>query len=69
MPLRLLATSPAALPRLADSVMTALDIFVILLLGGAALVGFVRGFTHEVLSLLSWVAGIAALKLFHTPLS
>lgn len=49
--------------------MTALDIFVILLLGGAALVGFVRGFTHEVLSLLSWVAGIAALKLFHTPLS
>jgi membrane protein required for colicin V production len=49
--------------------MTALDIFVILLLGGAALVGFVRGFTHEVLSLLSWVAGIAALKLFHPPLS
>lgn len=49
--------------------MTALDIFVILLLGGAAMVGFVRGFTHEVLSLLAWVAGIAALKLFHTPLS
>lgn len=48
--------------------MTALDIFVILLLGGAALVGFVRGFTHEVLALLAWVAGIAALKLFHTPL-
>jgi len=48
--------------------MTALDIFVILLLGGAALVGFVRGFTHEVLSLLAWVGGIAALKLFHTPL-
>jgi membrane protein required for colicin V production len=48
--------------------MTALDIFVILLLGGAALIGFVRGFTHEVLALLAWVAGIAALKLFHTPL-
>ena len=48
--------------------MTALDIFVILLLGGAALVGFVRGFTHEVLALLAWVVGIAALKLFHTPL-
>ena len=48
--------------------MTALDIFVILLLGGAALVGFVRGFTHEVLSLLAWIAGIAALKLFHTGL-
>lgn len=48
--------------------MTALDIFVILLLGGAALVGFVRGFTHEVLSLIAWIAGIAALKLFHTSL-
>ncbi|MCL6699653.1 CvpA family protein [Sphingomonas sp. NSE70-1] len=48
--------------------MTALDIFVILLLGGAALVGFVRGFVHEVLALAAWVAGIAALKLFHTPL-
>ena len=47
--------------------MTALDIFVVLLLGGAALIGFVRGFTHEVLSLAAWVAGIAALKLFHTP--
>jgi membrane protein required for colicin V production len=45
--------------------MTALDIFVILLLGGAALVGFVRGLTHEVLALAAWVAGIAALKLFH----
>jgi len=48
--------------------MTALDIFVILLLGGAALVGFIRGFTHELLALLAWVAGIAALKLFHAPL-
>ena len=48
--------------------MTALDIFVILLLGGAALIGFVRGFTHEVLSLAAWIAGIAALKLFHGPL-
>ncbi len=48
--------------------MTALDIFVILLLGGAALIGFVRGLTHEVLALVAWVAGIAALKLFHTPL-
>ena len=48
--------------------MTALDIFVILLLGGAALIGFVRGFTHEVLSLVAWITGIAALKLFHSPL-
>ena len=48
--------------------MTALDIFVVLLLGGAALIGFVRGFAHEVLALAAWIAGIAVLKLFHTPL-
>ena len=48
--------------------MTALDIFVILVVGGAALVGFVRGFAHEVLSLFAWIAGIVALKMFHTPL-
>lgn len=46
--------------------MTALDIFVILLLGGGAMVGFVRGFVHETLTLLAWVAAIACLKLFHT---
>jgi len=49
--------------------MSALDIFVILILGGAALVGFVRGFAHEVMALLAWIAGIAAVKLFHAPLS
>lgn len=49
--------------------MTALDIFVILTVGGAALIGFVRGFAHEVLALLAWIAGIVALKLFHTPLT
>ena len=49
--------------------MTALDIFVLLLLGGATVVGFLRGFTHEVLSLLAWIAGIAMLKLFHAPLA
>ena len=48
---------------------SALDIFVILLLGGGALIGFVRGFVQEVLSLMAWVAGIAMLKLFHTQLS
>jgi len=47
--------------------MTALDIFVILLLGGAAMVGFVRGFAHEILALLAWIVAIAALKLFHAP--
>lgn len=48
--------------------MTALDIFVVLLLGGAALIGFVRGFAHEVLALVAWIVAIAALKLFHSPL-
>ena len=48
--------------------MTALDIFVILLLGGAAMVGFVRGFAHEVLALFAWIVAIAVLKLFHGPL-
>ena len=50
------------------AIVTALDIFVILLLGGGAVIGFVRGFVHEVLSLFAWIAAIAALKLFHTPL-
>jgi membrane protein required for colicin V production len=47
---------------------TALDIFVFLLLIGGAAVGFVRGFVHEVISLLAWVVAIAMLKLFHTQL-
>ena len=48
--------------------MTALDVFVFLLLIGGAAVGFVRGFIHEVVSLLAWVVAIAMLKLFHTQL-
>lgn len=48
--------------------MSALDIFVILLLGGGAAIGFVRGFVHEVLSLFAWVVAIAMLKLFHAQL-
>ena len=47
--------------------MTALDIFVLLLIGGGALVGFLRGFTHEILSLAAWIAAIVVLKAFHTP--
>lgn len=49
--------------------MTALDIFVILVVGGAAMIGFIRGFAHEVLALIAWIAGIVALKLFHAPLT
>jgi membrane protein required for colicin V production len=47
---------------------TALDVFVFLLLIGGAAVGFVRGFVHEVISLLAWTVGIAMLKLFHSQL-
>lgn len=45
--------------------MTALDVFVFLLLIGGAAVGFVRGFVHEVISILAWIVAIAMLKLFH----
>jgi membrane protein required for colicin V production len=48
--------------------MTALDVFVFLLLIGGGAVGFVRGFVHEVISLLAWVVAVAMLKLFHTQL-
>lgn len=48
--------------------MTALDVFVFLLLIGGGAVGFVRGFVTEVFSLFAWIVGIAMLKLFHTQL-
>jgi membrane protein required for colicin V production len=47
--------------------MTPLDIVVLVLVGGAAVLGGLRGFVTEVLSLFAWVAAIAALKLLHTP--
>ncbi|RST31861.1 CvpA family protein [Sphingomonas ginkgonis] len=49
--------------------MTALDVFVLLLLGGGTLIGFVRGFVQEALALAAWIAGIVALKLFHADLA
>src|SRR3954451_5892910 len=45
--------------------MTALDAFVFLLLIGGAAIGFVRGFVHEVISLLAWIVAVAILQLFH----
>src|SRR4051812_39476503 len=48
--------------------MTVLDVFVFLLLIGGAAIGVVRGFVHEVISLLAWVVAIAMPKLFHTQL-
>jgi len=49
--------------------MSALDIFVIVLLGGGAMIGFVRGLVHELLSLMAWVVAIVMLRLFHEPIA
>ena len=49
--------------------MSALDIFVFLLIVGGAAIGFVRGFVYEVMSLFAWIVGIAVLKLFHSQLA
>jgi len=45
--------------------LTSLDIIVLLAVVGAAILGLLRGFVTEVLSLFAWVAVVAALKLFH----
>lgn len=49
--------------------MTALDIIVLVLMGGAGILGFKRGFVTEALSLGAWVLAIAAVKVFHTPVA
>jgi membrane protein required for colicin V production len=49
--------------------LSALDIIVLLAVGGAAILGVMRGFVTEVLSLFAWVAIVFAVKLFHTPLA
>jgi membrane protein required for colicin V production len=46
--------------------MTAIDIIVLLLIGGCTLFGFLRGFVMETLSLIAWVLGIFAVRLFHS---
>ncbi len=47
--------------------MTALDILTLLLMGGAGLLGFQRGFVTESLSLVAWVVALVAVKIFHAP--
>ncbi|WP_404333564.1 CvpA family protein [Sphingomonas sp. MMS12-HWE2-04] len=49
--------------------LTGLDIIVLLVIGGAAVLGFIRGFVTEVLALLAWLLVVMALKLFHNPLA
>ncbi|HEY0013350.1 MAG TPA: CvpA family protein [Allosphingosinicella sp.] len=49
--------------------MTALDVITLLLVGGGLVLGAMRGFVAEMIALASWVVGIAALKLLHTPVT
>jgi membrane protein required for colicin V production len=49
--------------------MTALDMVVLLLMGGAGFLGFSRGFVTETLSIAAWIAAMAAVKLLHTPVA
>ena len=48
---------------------SALDIVVILLVGGGMLFGWLRGFVAEVLSLLAWFLAILALRILYTPVA
>jgi membrane protein required for colicin V production len=47
--------------------LTVFDVVVLLLVGLLALGGLARGFVGEIVSLLAWVAGIFAVRLFYTP--
>lgn len=49
--------------------LTALDILVLLAICGGAILGMVRGFVTEVISLFAWIAAIFALKLLHGPVA
>lgn len=49
--------------------LSAIDIIVLLAVGGAAVLGFMRGFVTEVLSLMAWLLVVLALRLLHTPLA
>lgn len=49
--------------------MTGFDIAVLLIVGVAAIGGFMRGFVQEVLSLVAWLLAIVAIRFFHTDLT
>jgi membrane protein required for colicin V production len=49
--------------------MTAFDIIVLLIVGVAAVGGFMRGFVQEVLSLVGWALAIFAIRYLHTDLT
>lgn len=47
--------------------LSGLDIVVLLGVGAAAVLGWVRGFVTEILSLMAWVLVVIALKVIHGP--
>jgi membrane protein required for colicin V production len=49
--------------------MTAMDIIVLLLMGGNAIFGFQRGFVFEALSMVGLGVAITAVRLFHAPVA
>jgi membrane protein required for colicin V production len=49
--------------------MTALDIIVLILVGGGLVTGWLKGFVGEVLSLAAWIVAIVFLKLLHGPVT
>src|SRR5690606_12718687 len=49
--------------------MTGFDIIVLLIVGVAAIGGFMRGFVQEVLSLCAWLMAVVAIYYLHTDLS
>jgi membrane protein required for colicin V production len=49
--------------------LTALDMMVLVLVVGGAILGLMRGFTSEVISLGTWIVAILALKFFYTPVA
>jgi len=49
--------------------MTGFDIIVLLIVGIAAVGGFLRGFVQEILSLGGWILAIVAIRYLHTDLT
>ncbi|AKM06989.1 CvpA family protein [Pelagerythrobacter marensis] len=48
--------------------MTVFDIIVLIIVGVAAVGGFLRGFVQEILSLAAWILALFAIRALHTPL-
>ena len=49
--------------------MTGFDYIVLLIVGVAAIGGFMRGFMQEILSLAAWILAAFAIRFLHTPLT